>query len=80
MLRRLEELCNLNGVSGDEGRVRRYIKNIAKDYADDVWVDTMGNLYAHKRGEGKKVVVAAHMDEVGMIIWGAMENGLLIYQ
>jgi len=80
MLRRLEELCNLNGVSGDEGRVRRYIKNIANDYADDVWVDTMGNLYAHKKGEGKKVVVTAHMDEVGMIIWGAMENGLLIYQ
>ena len=44
MLRRLEELCNLNGVSGDEGRVRRYIKDIANDYADDVWVDTMGNL------------------------------------
>ncbi|MBR7148663.1 MAG: hypothetical protein IKD13_07500 [Firmicutes bacterium] len=53
MLRRLEELCNLNGVSGDEGRVRRYIKNIAKDYADDVWVDTMGNLYAHKREKGR---------------------------
>ena len=78
MLRRLEELCNLHGVSGDEGRVRRYIKNIAKDYADEVWTDAMGNLYAHKKGEGKKVVVTAHMDEVGMIIWGAMENGLLI--
>ena len=80
MLGRLEELCNLNGVSGDEGRVRRYIKEIAKDYADEVWTDTMGNLYAHKKGDGPKVVVAAHMDEVGMIIWGAMENGLLIYQ
>ena len=40
----------------------------------------MGNLYAHKKGEGKKVMVAAHMDEVGMIIWGAREDGLLVYQ
>ena len=44
MLRRLEELCNLHGVAGDEGRVRKYIKDIATDYADEVWTDTMGNL------------------------------------
>ena len=80
MLGRLEALCNLNGVSGDEGRVRRYIRDIAKDYADEVWVDTMGNLYAHKKGEGRRVMACAHMDEVGMIVWGAMDNGLLAYQ
>ena len=76
MLGRLEALCNLNGASGDEGRVRRYIRDIAKEYADEVWVDTMGNLYAHKKGEGRRVMVCAHMDEVGMIVWGAMDNGL----
>ena len=80
MLGRLEALCNLNGASGDEGRVRRYIREIAKEYADEVWVDTMGNLYAHKKGEGRRVMVCAHMDEVGMIVWGAMDNGLLAYQ
>lgn len=80
MLGRLEALCNLNGVSGDEGRVRRYIRDIAKEYADEVWTDAMGNLYAHRKGEGKRVMVTAHMDEVGMIVWGPMENGLLAYQ
>ena len=80
MLGRLEALCNLNGVSGDEGRVRRYIRDIAKEYADEVWVDAMGNLYAHKKGEGRRVMACAHMDEVGMIGWGAMDNGLLAYQ
>ena len=80
MLGRLEALCNLNGVSGDEGRVRRYIRDIAKEYADEVWVDAMGNLYAHKKGEGRRVMACAHMDEVGMIVWGAMDNGLLAYQ
>lgn len=80
MLGRLETLCNLNGVCGDEGRVRRYIKSIAGQYSSDIKTDAMGNLYVHKPGKGKKVMVTAHMDEVGMIIWGAMENGLLIYQ
>ena len=70
MLGRLEALCNLNGASGNEGRVRRYIRDIAKEYADEVWVDTMGNLYAHKKGEGRRVMVCAHMDEVGMIVEG----------
>ena len=50
MLRRLEELCNLHGVSGDEGRVRKYIKDIAKGYADCV---------AYMSSEGISVAVAA---------------------
>lgn len=80
MLGRLETLCNLSGPSGNEGPVRRYIREYAKQYADETWVDRMGNLYVHKKGSGPKVMVAAHMDEVGMLIWGAMDNGLLIYQ
>lgn len=80
MLGRLETLCNLSGPSGNEGPVRRYIREFASKYADETWVDRMGNLYVHKKGNGPRVMVAAHMDEVGMIIWGAMDNGLLIYQ
>lgn len=37
MLGRLKELTEINGVSGDEGQVRRYIKNIVSQYADEVW-------------------------------------------
>ncbi|MBE5785347.1 MAG: M42 family metallopeptidase, partial [Clostridiales bacterium] len=77
MLGRLETLCNLSGPSGHEGPVRRYIREFAKQYADETWVDRMGNLYVHKKGNGPRVMVAAHMDEVGMLIWGAMDNGLL---
>lgn len=80
MLRRLEELCNINGVSGDEGRVRKYIKEYAKAYSDDIKTDSMGNLYVHKKGKGKrKLLIAAHMDEVGMIVRGVTEQGLLAY-
>ena len=38
----------------------------------------MGNLYAHKKGVGKKVMVCAHMDEVGMIVTGVLDSGLLV--
>ena len=68
MLRRLEELSNINGVSGDEGKVRRYIKEAIKDIPNvQMRTDTMGNLIVHKKGQGPKVMLAAHMDEVGML-------------
>ncbi|MBQ9832466.1 MAG: M42 family metallopeptidase [Clostridia bacterium] len=80
MLQRLEELTNLCGVSGDEGSVRAYIKEQAAPYADEMWVDNMGNLFVHKKGNGKKIVVCAHMDEVGMMVRGIRDDGLLVYQ
>lgn len=79
MLQRLEELCNLNGVSGDEGRVRAYIKEAVKPYATDVKTDAMGNLYVHKAGKGPRIMACAHMDEVGMMVRGILDNGLIAY-
>jgi endoglucanase len=79
MLQRLEELCNLSGVSGDEGRVRAYIKEAVKTYASDIHTDAMGNLYVHKRGKGRRVMACAHMDEVGMMVRGIRDDGLLAY-
>ena len=79
MLRRLEELSNLYGVSGDEGRVRQYIKEAAAPLADEIKTDAMGNLYVHKKGKGRRIMAAAHMDEVGMMVRGILDNGLLSY-
>ena len=80
MLRRLEELSNINGVSGDEGKVRRYIKEAIKDIPNvQMRTDTMGNLIVHKKGQGPKVMLAAHMDEVGMLVLGVLDNGLIAY-
>lgn len=77
----LKALSRICGVSGDEGEVRRYIKAQAEPYADEIFTDTVGNLYVHKRGkEGAPVVAfAAHMDEVGMLIWKILDNGELKY-
>ena len=80
MLRRLEELSNLIGLPGDEGRIRRYIKaELSGIEGLEMKTDAMGNLVVHKPGKGPRVMVAAHMDEVGMMVIGVLDNGLLAY-
>ena len=79
MLERLKTLSELYGVSGNETRVRAYLRKQAEPYADDITVDPIGNLYVHKCGEGPRVMLAAHMDEVGMIVRDITESGTLLY-
>ncbi|MDD4681397.1 MAG: M42 family peptidase, partial [Clostridia bacterium] len=78
----LKELTELSGVSGNEGDVREYIKKAVKEYADEIRIDSMGNLIAHKKGVSSKykVMLAAHMDEVGFIITGYGEAGSLKFK
>lgn len=73
----LEKLSNAVGPSGFEGEVRDIIKEEIKDYADEIKVDNMGNIIAHKKGNGPKVMVDAHMDEVAFIITGYNDDGTL---
>ncbi len=78
----LKELCALRGPSGNEHAVRDYIIEKATPLADSVTVDRMGNVIAFKKGtdpDGKHVMLDAHMDEVGMIVQGINDNGLLSY-
>ncbi len=78
----LRELTALNGVSGDEGAVRSYIMEHASPHADEIRTDRMGNLLAFKKGTGASknhVLVAAHMDEVGLIVLGVKDDGLIVY-
>ncbi len=78
----LKELCELNGVSGDEHAVRSFLKEKITPYADDLTVDTMGNLIALKKGQSpeKKLMISAHMDEVGQIISGIPDKGFLRFK
>ena len=76
----LKELCALNGVSGDEGAVRDFIRSQAEPYADSIRTDALGNLIVFKKGKkstGNRLLLAAHMDEVGLIITRATEDGFL---
>jgi len=69
-LKILEELSNVVGPPGFEDKVRELIAGYVKEYVDELYVDSLGNLIAVKYGETKdfKVMVAAHMDEVGLLI------------
>uniref|UniRef100_A0A7C4XU39 M42 family peptidase n=1 Tax=candidate division WOR-3 bacterium TaxID=2052148 RepID=A0A7C4XU39_UNCW3 len=76
----LRELCELIGVSGDEEMVKDYLKNSISDEVDEIVEDTYGNLIVRK-GKGKiKVMLVAHMDEVGFMITGINKNGLLRFK
>ena len=78
----LKKLTSLDGVSGDEAEVRDYIISQIKDHVDDYYVDTMGNLMTYKKGTGNgpKVMLDAHMDEVGLLVSQINSDGLLKFQ
>ncbi len=80
MMELLEKLCSLHGVSGNETEVSAFIREFAKPYADKIDEDSMGNLIIFKKGKKKRektLLLAAHMDEVGMIIRDITEDGYL---
>lgn len=79
MLKNLEKLCNLTAPSGNEESVREFIISEIKDYCT-YFVDPMGNVIAEKKGKktpNKKIMVDAHMDEVGIIITSVDSDGFL---
>ena len=79
----LKELSEAVGVSGDEGAVRILLKKAIAGHVDEMWVDNLGNLLAIKRGTGEvalRVLVDAHMDEIGMMITGFDSDGTLRFE
>jgi putative aminopeptidase FrvX len=75
----LKRLTEASGVSGNEKEVRDIILDEIKDFVDDIKVDKLGNIIAYKNGKGnpKKLMITAHMDEVGLIITDIDDTGLL---
>jgi len=75
----LERLCNACAVSGDEGEVRKIVLEEVRPYAEQVTVDALGNVLVSKTGQGEnrlRVMLAAHMDEVGFMLTGDDEDGI----
>ncbi len=69
--RLLERLCNAIAVSGDEGEARKIVLEQVTPLADEVRVDALGNVLVRKRASKRnplKVLLAAHMDEVGFMV------------
>lgn len=75
----LKNLCLQNSASGDESSVRNYILNEIKDFCD-YHIDSLGSIIAFKKGlkvPKNKVMLCAHMDEVGFIITDITDDGYL---
>lgn len=80
LISNLFTLSNLDGHAGDEIAVRRAIRPLIQDHVAALHVDAMGNLITHKPGtdpSGVRVLVTAHMDEVGLMVVGHTGEGCL---
>src|SRR5690554_978723 len=75
----LMDLSQKFGPSGNEKEVRDFIKDQISSVVDAIDTDTLGNLIAHKKGKGLKIMIACHMDEVGVIITHIDEQGYLYF-
>lgn len=74
----LKDITALAGISGREESLREYLKKLLTPYADSVSTDVMGNLTVYKKGSSdKKLLLCAHMDEVGLLITHVDEKGFL---
>lgn len=73
----LKKLVTSYGPSGREDDVKEVITNEISSFVDEIYTDALGNLIAHKKGNGKKIMLAAHMDEIGVLVTYIEENGYL---
>ncbi|MBR0485752.1 MAG: M42 family peptidase [Oscillospiraceae bacterium] len=83
MLNYLKDLCALNGISGDETQIRKYLKEKIDTFPDilECRTDALGNLLVHKKGRKPAehtVLVGAHMDEVGFLITEIKSDGTCV--
>jgi len=73
----LRQLTEAQGVPGREERVRELVRAQLAPLADDIRTDALGNVIARRRGTGPKVMMAAHMDEIGFLVRHVDDKGFL---
>ena len=75
----LKELCAIYGPAGCEDGVAAFIMNDINEYADGCETDALGNLIARKKGPGKKMMLAGHMDQLGLFVTDISKEGFLYF-
>ncbi|MCB0402186.1 MAG: M42 family metallopeptidase [Flavobacteriales bacterium] len=74
----LKEIAEVAGAPGHEQRIREVVLREVKPLVDEVTIDNMGNVYAIKKGKDqKRVMIGAHMDEIGFIVTHIDDNGFV---
>lgn len=73
----LKKLVSTYGPSSREEYIAEVIKEEIEDYVDEIRIDALGNLITRKKGPGKKVMIAAHMDQIGFMVIDIDDNGFI---
>lgn len=75
----LKDLCLCPSVSGRENKIREKLASLISPFADEVTTDALGNLIAKKHGKnaGAKIMLCAHMDEIGFLVTFIEDSGML---
>ncbi|KXS41638.1 MAG: cellulase [Methanolobus sp. T82-4] len=73
----ITKLSNAHGISGSEGNIRAILEEELKPYADEIRTDKMGNLIVVRKGDGPSIMLAAHMDEIGLMVKYIDDDGFL---
>lgn len=73
----LKKLTEAIAPSGSEEEAREVISSAIAPYVDEIYTDALGNLIAHKKGTGKKIMLTAHMDEIGVMATYIDDNGFV---
>lgn len=80
MIDKIRKLSSFSAVSGFEHNIAQFLNDEFKKYCDEVYIDAMGNVVGlknSKTGSGK-VMLEAHIDEIGMMVKSVDDNGFLL--
>ena len=79
----IKNLTEIQSCSGNESRIRQYIKETIESYCDKIETDVLGNLFCFINGKAKteenklKIMLDAHMDEIGLMVRFIDKNGFI---
>ncbi len=73
----LSRLTAAHSPSGNEAQVAAIISEYCAPYADEITTDPMGNLFVHKKGTGKRIMLSAHMDSLGLVVTYIDKDGYI---
>lgn len=78
----IKKLSDMRGISGFEYRINGEIKELFMPYCDEVSIDKLGNVIAHKKSkktDAKKIMIEAHIDEIGLLVSDIDERGFISF-
>lgn len=78
----LKTMCAIPGIPGNEGALRDFVRTELTPLSDEVYEDSMGNLFAVKRGTSENprtIMLAAHLDEIGLVVKHITSTGFIYF-